>query len=381
MSSASRHVLINGLSIGSGGGYTVAREVLRHLALARTDWRITLVVTKDNPLHEPMGLESLPPNADLLWAPPNTAKRLARWRYERGGLARWAAANAVDADVQLNGMVVPGLNVPTLAHFQDPWPYRPEAWSKPQHRLLAALKRRSHRATLRRADCCGFTSRYLEELITGYHQIKPRRSAVFYNGLPESWIERAQRALPDWSARPMTIVSVSNVDPYKRQSLVIEALPRVRRRPGLENTTYRILGQVSDDYRAQLAALARRLGVADAVTIEGRVSDARVAEALGQAKVFALMSVCESFGVPAIEAMSFGTPVVTSDCCAMPEVCGDAADLSPVDDVAALADRLARVMTDPAHADELRRRGAQQTARFHWRETARQMADSLGAIF
>jgi glycosyltransferase involved in cell wall biosynthesis len=278
-------------------------------------------------------------------------------------------------------MVVPGLDLPTLCHFQDPWPYRPEAWSGPKDRLMAWLKRRAHAQALRRAECAGWTSAYLRDLICGHLGIRPKRSEVFYNGVPEAWVSRATGGFADdWSARPMELVSVSNVAPYKRQSLVIEALPQLIDRPGLRELKYRIVGHVAPAYRAELESLASRLGVTDHVVIEGRVDDARVQELYARTRCFVLMSVCESFGIPAVEAMSFGTPVVTSDCCAMPEVCGPAADLSPADDLPALVERLARALTDAAHAEELRTLGADRVRLFTWEATGEKMAQVLEAM-
>ncbi len=118
----------------------------------------------------------------------------------------------------------------------------------------------------------------------------------------------------------------------------------------------------------------------DHVIFDGRVSDDRVTELLSTSRAFVLMSVCESFGIPAIEAMSLGTPVVTSDCCAMPEICADAADLSPVDNVDALAQNLARALTDPHHANQLRQRGAERVQHFAWSNTANKMAHILDEI-
>jgi glycosyltransferase involved in cell wall biosynthesis len=380
---AARHLLINGLSIGSGGGYTVGRELLRHIALARPHWTVTMAVIGGHPLHEQLRTESLPPNARLHWAPPATVGRAARARYEDTGLVPWAHANGVHVVLQLNGMVIPRMRLPTLAHFQDPWPYRREAWRGWRDRAVALLKRRQHARALREAACAGFTSGYLRDLICGHwRHIRPRRTEVFYNGLPPESEARAADAVAadDWTARPMEIVSVSNVNVYKRQELVIRALPELIRRPGLGELRYRIAGHCEPAYRAELEALARELGVADRVVFAGRIDDDEVERAFRGARAFVLMSVCESFGIPAIEAMSFGTPVVTSDCCAMPEVCGPAAELCPVDDLPALVDRLARVLSDPARADELRRRGAEQVRRFRWATTAEQMATALEEI-
>jgi glycosyltransferase involved in cell wall biosynthesis len=378
-----RHVLINGLSIGSAGGYTVGRELLRHLAAARPDWQFTLALVSGYELHEPMRDEALPANGGLLWAPPATIGRWARRRYESRDVVPWAEGNRIDAVVQLNGMVIPEMRVPTLAHQQDPWPYRPEAWSSPADRFVALVKRRAHRAALRRAAYVGFTSTYLRDLICGFHQIRPSRAAVFYNGVPDDWVERAAAGAgdtPPWETRPMELVSVSNVNSFKRQDLVIRALPALVRRSGLESLIYRVIGHGPASYIKRLQQLATGLGVGDRVVFEGRVPDDRVRDALGRAKAFVLMSVCESFGIPAVEAMSFGAPVVTADCCAMPEVCGAAADLCPPDDLDALVGRLSRVLSDPAHAADLRRRGFERVSRFRWTQTAAHMADALEAV-
>jgi glycosyltransferase involved in cell wall biosynthesis len=380
---ASSHILINGLSIGSGGGYTVARELLRHLTVARPEWRATLALIRGHPLHERLNQETWPANASLLYAPSAAIARWRRNRYETRDLTRWAAAEHVSAVVQLNGMVVPGMPAPTLCHNQDPWPYRPQAWNGLRDRALAMLKRRAHARALRRAAFVGFTSAYLRDLICGYHGLRPGRTAVFYNGVPEAWLGRARSQAsdaPQWEARPLELLSVSNVQPYKRQSMVIQALPALVRHAGLETLTYRIAGECDPRYQSNLERLAKRLGVGGRVVFEGRVTDARVQELFGRARAFVLMSVCESFGIPAIEAMSFGAPVVTTDCCAMPEVCGDAADLCPADDLDGLVVRLKRVLLDAAHAEELRRRGFERVGRFRWSHTAEQMATALEEI-
>jgi glycosyltransferase involved in cell wall biosynthesis len=175
----------------------------------------------------------------------------------------------------------------------------------------------------------------------------------------------------------MEVVSVSNVHPYKRQYLVVQALPTLLKRPGLGDLIYRIVGHCDDVFREQLTRLTRSLGVEKHVVIHGRVSDEDAQRYHSQARAFVLMSVCESFGIPAIEAMTFGTPAVVSDCCAMPEVCGDAAILSPVDDVEALARNLEVALTDATTVARLRERGAQNVQRFRWDQTANAMAQAF----
>ncbi|MDB5328114.1 MAG: glycosyl transferase, group 1 [Phycisphaerales bacterium] len=367
-------LLINGLSVGSGGGYTVARELWRHIAVARPAWQVTMALISGHTLHESIRRESAPSNCDLFWAAPEAADRRRRGSFEKTTLADHARKN-FDAVLQLNGMIIPGLTLPTLVHHQDPWPYRSEAWNGWKDRVIAFLKRRANAYALKHADCMGWTSGYLRDLVCGDLAIQPKRSEVLYNGLPDDWLDRARSAdVNDWAQRPMQLASVSNVNPYKRQDLVIRAMPALLKRPGLGQLKYHIAGHGEAGYLDQLRELARSLGVADAVIIEGRVSDERVTELVGSSRAFTLMSVCESFGIPAVEAMSLGTPVVTSDCCAMPEVCGKAADLVPVDDVNRLVETLAVALTDEAHARENVKLGLQRVQAFAWRDTAERMA-------
>lgn len=379
--SKSPHVLINGLSIGGGGGYTVARELLRHMAMARPSWRFTIALIDQHQLHMGFLDEQLPANCNLLWAPGAAARRLARLLYENNDLVRWCAANEATAVLQPNGMILPRLRLPTISHNQDPWPYRPEAWNGPRDRLLALLKRREHRRAMRRANVYGWTSHYLEKLVCEAQRIRPKRSVVFPNGLPDSWINRADSGFTDWRTRPMELVTVSEVDPYKRQDLVIRAVAELVKRPAMRELRYRIAGGCKKaGYLDELAQLAVSLGIRDRVIIEGRVSDERVSEVMQGGRAFVLMSVCESFGIPAIEAMTFGTPVVVADCCAMPEVCGNAAVLVRPDNLQDLVAQLERVLIDENLADRLRTAGALRVREFPWSRTAASMAQHFDEL-
>ena len=93
------------------------------------------------------------------------------------------------------------------------------------------------------------------------------------------------------------------------------------------------------------------------------------------AEAFVYPSLSEGFGLPVLEAMVCGAPVVTSDCSSLPEVAGDAAILVNPTDTAAIADAIARVVSDEATRLDLRSRGLARAGEFTWERTAAQTLD------
>jgi glycosyltransferase involved in cell wall biosynthesis len=108
--------------------------------------------------------------------------------------------------------------------------------------------------------------------------------------------------------------------------------------------------------RPALARLAESLGLADRVIFSGRVDDADLPALYSEAAVYVTPSLEEGFGSTVLEAMACGAPVIASNRAALPEVVGDAGLLFDAEQERELASVLARVLSDPALADDLRRR-------------------------
>src|SRR5687768_5904463 len=93
------------------------------------------------------------------------------------------------------------------------------------------------------------------------------------------------------------------------------------------------------------------------------------------AGVFVFPSLYEGFGLPPLEAMASGTPVITSNVSSLPEVVGDAALLVDPLDAAAIADGMRRVLTDETLRADLRRKGLARTAEFSWDRSVRRVRE------
>jgi glycosyltransferase involved in cell wall biosynthesis len=119
-----------------------------------------------------------------------------------------------------------------------------------------------------------------------------------------------------------------------------------------------------------LYRLVQREGLAGRVRFLGRVADADLPALYSAAAAFVYPSLYEGFGLPPLEALACGTPVVCSNRSSLPEVVGDAALLVDPTDAGALAGALARLLADEPLRRELRARGLARAARFTWERTA-----------
>ncbi|MBA5608617.1 glycosyltransferase [Duganella sp. FT3S] len=133
-----------------------------------------------------------------------------------------------------------------------------------------------------------------------------------------------------------------------------------------------VASKVGEHDRAALLAHARRCGLAaDELVLTGYVDDATLIALYRSATLFIFPSKHEGFGLPALEAMACGAPVIGADNTSIPEVIGCAEALFDAGSPAAMAAKLAEVLDDPAMLERLRVHGRQQAAKFSWDISAR----------
>ena len=119
-----------------------------------------------------------------------------------------------------------------------------------------------------------------------------------------------------------------------------------------------------------------REGLSEHVLFPGFVADADLPALYSLADLLAFPSLYEGFGLPPLEAMACGAPVVTSDNSSLPEAVGSAALLVNAEDTEGLAEAMARVLCDASLQKQLTELGRAQAARFTWPEAARRLLEA-----
>lgn len=165
-----------------------------------------------------------------------------------------------------------------------------------------------------------------------------------------------------------TILWVGRPDPYKNLTGLIEAFARARKR-NFFPIQLRLAGPRDDRY-PEASHAASRFDVQNDVSWLGYVPDAQLVREYQNADALVLPSRYEGFGLPIIEAMACGTPVICGTEGSMPEVAGDAAIKVHPDDTIGIAEAIVRVLSDQRLADDMRQRGLRHASNFTWRATA-----------
>ena len=172
------------------------------------------------------------------------------------------------------------------------------------------------------------------------------------------------------------LLTVGRLEPRKNHRRLMEAFARLP----LPRPKLAIVGQRDFGF-AEILAFKDKLGLGNEVIFLEKVSDVTLPALYRHARAFAYPTLAEGFGMPVIEAMASGVPVMTSNTTALPEVAGEAALLIDPYSVAAIAGCLERLLGSEALAQRLIASGLEQARRFAWDAEAQKLAAGYAAHF
>ena len=250
----------------------------------------------------------------------------------------------------------------------------PQYWPARQ-RIVFALTNRLALRTARRVIAISESTR--RDLIRRFH-VDPRRIAVTplaaderFRPQPASEIERV-RQIYNLPARFMLCVGI-NKPPKNLPRLVAAYVRVIAKSPEMDAGC--VIAGAWDERYPEARERASRLGVNDRVRFLGPIPDADLPTLYAAADLFVMPSLYEGFGLPVLEAMACGAPVICSNTSSLPEVAGDAAlEFDPYD-VGAMAAAIQQALSDPELRAVLRERGLERARLFDWDRAARQTID------
>ena len=235
---------------------------------------------------------------------------------------------------------------------------------------MGSAARRSHRILT--------VSEASKRDILYYFSVPPEKITVIPNAIDERFStepaeDDVRRVTERYQLDGDFVLYVGNVKPHKNVERLIDAFQLVRQ-SGLDELKLVIIGDEISKYAA-LRRAVHRSNLHKYVRFLGFLPDELLAIVYRLASVFVFPSLYEGFGLPPLEAMACGTPVVTSNVSSLPEVTGDAALLVDPTDTNEIAHAMKRVLTDPALHADLRARGLARARQFSWERSARQIRD------
>jgi glycosyltransferase involved in cell wall biosynthesis len=244
------------------------------------------------------------------------------------------------------------------------------------NRMAFGYARASIGVASRRATRVLTVSESSKRDILRFVDIPAHKIDVIYNAYDERFgveprEEDVVRVRERYQLHDEFVLYAGNVKPHKNLERLIEAFDRIRER-GLDRLRLVLIGDEISRYAALRRAVHRHQ-LHSHVRFLGYLPEETLAVMYRLAGVFVFPSLYEGFGLPPLEAMASGTPVVTSNVSSLPEVAGEAALLVDPYDPAAIADGIYRVLTDDRLRRDLRTRGLARASQFSWEESVRRI--------
>ena len=217
---------------------------------------------------------------------------------------------------------------------------------------------------LRRAERVVAVSRYVQDQAAQHLKLPSQRLRCIYNGIKH---KGASSPISNSARQPPYLLTVGSLQPHKNLARLLDAFESLLQDfPSLELW---VVGRAQPRFRRDEHALAQP--ARPGVKVLGYLSEEALLSAYHNAAAFCYPSLEEGFGLPLLEAMQAGVPVITSNCSCLPEIAGPGAELANPWSTTSIADAIRKVLNlDPREREERTRAGREWASRFSWKTAA-----------
>jgi glycosyltransferase involved in cell wall biosynthesis len=236
------------------------------------------------------------------------------------------------------------------------------------------LRRAFYRHSARSADRVVTDSHFSRQEIVDVYGLRPDTIDVVPLAAAEMFSSGAPLPLPN-NLPPQYVLHVGDLHVRRNLAMLVGAVAAVRRKNPAWATLGLVLAGVDRGTGASLRQMSdAAAGASPLVTFTGPVSEPLLLALYRSAVALAYPSRYEGFGLPLLEAMACGAPVIAARTSSIPEVVGEAGVLLDPDDESAWALEIERVLDDAGHRGRLRETGLRRAREFSWQRAARETA-------
>jgi glycosyltransferase involved in cell wall biosynthesis len=241
------------------------------------------------------------------------------------------------------------------------------------NRIAFYYAQRMMRRSLSSADRTIAVSENTRSDLVEYFGVDGSSIDVVYNGVDDTFREKLseedlERWLRQLGIRRPYLLFVGNPKPHKNLDRVVQAYAQAQKLADLDAPLVCVGDRTAAQFK--LRQRAEQLGVGDKVRLLGHVAQEALPALYQGASLFLYPTLYEGFGLPVVEAMASGTPVLTSNTSALKEIAGGYAHLVDPLDTERMAKAIVRLMTDDEYRARLAEQGRTRAQDFHWRRTA-----------
>jgi len=314
---------------------------------------------------------ALPPGTGHVAEPPHPPTNLGWTLVGIPRAARRARVDVIHAPAYTAPFWSP---VPTVLTIHDvSYELHPQWYPYRRDWMRRAFYRGSAHAASHILTVSGFSAGEIEAA----YRIPRERITVAPLGVDEGFragAEEPSGELPAGVTAPY-LLHVGDLHDRRNLPMLVEAVLALRARGGALSALSLVLVGTDRGVGGRLRARAAQAGAADALVLLGSVTERRLRALYGQAAAFVYPSRYEGFGLPLIEAMACGTPVIAARAASIPEVMGDAGLLLDPEAGDAWTQAIGDVLQDEGRRARMRDAGRRQVAQFTWARTARATLD------
>lgn len=342
---------------------TYIRNLVRALASLDTENRYVLLAKPG----DREGLRDLPDNFRVVLenSPVYSIRELLAlsWKLSRLNLDLYHSTHYVLPAVVQSPVVV---TIHDIIHLLYP-EFLPS-------NLAFLYAQRMIRRSLIRGDRIVAVSQNTKSDLMQHFDVDGRKIQVVYNGVEDAFrrklpTEEKDRWLRSLGLEPPYLLFVGNPKPHKNLDTVVQAYARAREIAHFDAPLVCVGSRQGSEFK--IRQRAAHLGIAGHVRLLGHVAQEALPAVYQGATLFLYPTLYEGFGLPVVEAMASGVPVITSNTSALKEVAEGYAHLVDPLDIDGMARAIAHVMGDPEHRNALAKLGARRAEDFRWERTAR----------